>query len=129
MRPAPVLFANDAALQEALHLWQKRLRLQDLDIYADLVGAADMENGNEGECKASARFPSAHIRLLRAEDWRLRSNETSCAPVRDMEVDLVHELLHVAMRDFDPRDQDSLAYDRYECFVECMARCLVALVR
>lgn len=48
---------------------------------------------------------------------------------QDMEVSLVHELLHIPLKYFTDPEQSSLEYIHMEAFIEGMARLLVSMSR
>jgi hypothetical protein len=84
---------------EALCLeWQRTLRLQDWQIKVKIArgNGLDLPEGIQGRCEWVIKRRSAFIRLLDPVDW-----DKTCLWPQDMEVTLVHELLHLHMAPFD----------------------------
>ena len=83
---------NTAQARKLCLEWQKRLRLQDWKLEVSVVRAADMSlNEAVAEYSCTLERKTAIIRLLDPID-----NETLGLGVndRDMEKDLVHEIVH-----------------------------------
>jgi len=105
--------------------WQKRLRIQDWDIDVEIVDRSDIIDRVDGDvlgaCHCYDTKKRAHILLL---------NPREIKPGEDnLEVVLVHELLHVVMpvQDLGIKiDHKSPAYIAYERIVDQMARAFVA---
>lgn len=124
-----MIYADDAELQAGLAKWRKILRLQDWDLFAELVSAADMD-GATGKCYALPTKQCARISMLRREDFRDPCRDRGVAiGDGDMERVLVHELIHAHMRLMYPDDWETLEGNIQERFVETMAQCFVALDR
>tara|TARA_R110000868_G_scaffold24258_3_gene96132 strand:- start:984 stop:1349 length:366 start_codon:yes stop_codon:yes gene_type:complete len=112
-------------LNAALTKWQKRLRIQDWDIELEVVDRSTIIDKADsdvlGACQCFDTKKRAQILLLRPED--IKPGEDN------IEVILVHELLHVVMPVQDLRlniDQKDPAYIAYERIVDQMARAFVA---
>jgi hypothetical protein len=122
----PVIYETQEELNAALAVWQKRLRLQDWDVRAEIKKGDDMGGDATGRIIVWFDQKSAWIRLMRHTDWP--GNNCSLWPP-DMEQTLVHEMLHIPCKPFEPVDQDSKEFALLEQHIEVQANCLVALVR
>lgn len=116
-------YSNQAELDAGLAEWQKRLRLQDWDIRAALKGSTDLESwGRNNVC---FDHHTSYIRMRDAEgllgcDWDAFGEP-------DHEAILVHELLHIHVDPFCPKDKDSHAFAMMEQAVNTLSHCLVAM--
>lgn len=123
-----MIYASQSELDAAVAKWQKILRLQDWDLTVELATGADLDS--VGGCNAAENMQMARIRVLRQEDWRGNTKGSWCVTdIRDMEVDLVHEMIHCLMRLIEPKTRDSVEWNLYERFVESLAGTLVNLDR
>lgn len=90
-----VIYKTQEELDAALAEWQIRLRLQDWDITAKVVRRDDIDTDPSNRKAATVyrewRLNSADIKILDPIDRVGRAE-------RDMESDLVHELLHIHTR-------------------------------
>lgn len=80
--------------QKALAFWQKQLRVQDWNITVTVVRKSEVEGGY-AEVETSYAYRSAKIRLVDPVDFEDSDGERE----RDMEDSLVHELLHIVLKD------------------------------
>ncbi|WP_416149421.1 hypothetical protein ACM26V_00025 [Salipaludibacillus sp. HK11] len=112
-------------LNERAAYWQKVLGLQDWDVQVKKARAEAFDGDREGECEYLSNSKTARIRILDESHY-----PTDAWDEQDMELTLVHELLHLhfsAIRD--------LAYelDHYVMFEEQainkMSQALVHLER
>lgn len=87
-------FTTDTA-KTALEYWQKRLRLQDWDLTLEIVRKSKITTGEFAEVEWSRIYRNAEIKLLDPVDFE----EADTARQKDMEDSLVHELLHLVLRD------------------------------
>lgn len=78
-------------------------------------------------CRTVLSEKSALIRFVDADDTT--SADTEIFGGRDMEEDLVHELLHLHTEPFSPDDRDSTEYEAIEQAVSVLANCIARLVR
>ena len=88
---------NDAALAKLCAEWQKRLRLQDWDVLVSYISKEEKEKEEIG-CAITefhSQFKSVKIKVARPEDV---AQYDICT---DIEVTLVHELLHLCCDPFD----------------------------
>jgi hypothetical protein len=102
--------------------WQIRLRLQDWNIRVQCVP----EMGGFARVRSSARVKEAVIYLCTPET--VPSDWLGC---RDIEVTLVHELLHLHARKFDGKlgDDESAEHVSFEAMIELTAIALVEAKR
>jgi hypothetical protein len=117
---------NEAELRELCALWQKRLRLQDWNVSLEIVNARDLDGGF-ANCRTVLREKAALIRVTDPADST--SADTEIFGGRDVEEDLVHELLHLSCEPFSPEDRDSTEYEAIEQMVGVLANCIVRIVR
>lgn len=117
---------NEAELRELCTLWQKRLRLQDWNVRLEVVEARVL-NGAFANCRTALSEKSALIRFTDADDTS--SADTEIFGGRDMEEDLVHELIHLHAEPFSPDDRDSTEYEAIEQAVGVLANCIVRMSR
>ncbi len=83
-------------VKNCLKKWQAILRLQDWDIDVSVVpAAAFMQDGCSGECGTSPLHKSASIHLVIPRDYYLLGSKET--PDYDMEMTLIHELVHVSL--------------------------------
>lgn len=117
---------TEARLRELCALWQKRLRLQDWNVRLEVVSAKDLDGGF-ANCRTVLREKAALIRVTDPADST--SADTEVVGGRDVEEDIVHELLHVACEPFSPDDRNSTEYEAIEQAVGVLANCIVRLTR
>lgn len=77
-------------LEESLRYWQERLRLQDWIIEVRIVRAREMSRDCAAQVNWTLSKKMATIQILDQVDY-----PPDCMGSRDMENDLVHELLHL----------------------------------
>jgi len=81
-------------MSELCRYWQMVLKLQDWNIDVELCSTRDLERLKEGQRTAfNTVYPSLHKSFIRIKELEERYNEDGLE--EDMEVDLVHELLHL----------------------------------
>lgn len=110
-------------LEEACAYWQNRLRLNSWDISIGICRQSDFNNKDaQGEVDYEIAAGTAIIRILDSLDF-------PDSPFnQDMEVTLVHELLHLHFSAFEPED-GTLASTLMERTIERLAKTLVGLKR
>ena len=114
-------FLIQSDLQERLGYWQKRLRLQDWDVEIKVVRHYDTTEEDVRayvefcDNKRTARITFVDPADLGPERW----------PVESLEQSLVHELLHLHMRGFEPK-ADTPAYTAMEQAVHALAGALTS---
>jgi hypothetical protein len=74
-----------------LHLWQKRLHLEDWKIEVKVVRIWDLEQGTLGHIDWSIPHKTATIKILNPADYELPKDRIP----PDMELSIVHELVHL----------------------------------
>lgn len=84
-------------------VWQERLRLQDWDITVRFARVTEFEHKSTmGDCDTFPDKRSALIRIQDPQDWHEAPSHLASCPW-DLELTLVHELLHVHFRKSQPR--------------------------
>lgn len=121
-----MIYKNQQALDRAVALWQKRLRLQDWDITASVIRAADFGRfGMCGACDPDVRNMEVEVMLLDPADY----DEHYLDPNYDMEETLVHEMLHIKMARLVKQLPEGTSDDEEETLVKQLARSLVEAYR
>ena len=119
------IYENDEQLQQALAEWQKILRLQDWIIKASIRRERDMYLANSS---AAVRYNyekrMAFIHIMDPIDY-----EPDLMVPQDMEISLVHELLHLHYAGFDQTEKGTIEYALVEQSIEAISRALVELKR
>jgi hypothetical protein len=108
---------------ELLRQWKTRLRLDDWDITIEFSKHMD----GLGECRMAAKYKQARIKMKDPEFI-----DPDGLTIRDPEVTLVHELLHVQagqLTEFLGRSENERWHDEMERVVELTAIALVNLRR
>jgi hypothetical protein len=105
--------------------WQKILRLQDWKIDLRIVKRYEMSTPwRVAECQPSLESKWTSIKLLDAADLNPNSPDQD----KDQELCIVHELLHLHIRPFEPK-HDTLESTMMEACIESTAQALVNLNR
>ena len=110
-------FVNDA-----LHVWQERMNLKDWDIHVELVRADKLEPKTLGNIHWDTDVKKATIDVLSPLDYQLPYN----AMLADMEVTVVHELVHLELASL-PRSDASRRVEEHA--VNEIANALLRLAR
>lgn len=114
-----------AKLHEAVDYWATLLSLGGWEIDVSVIKAEEMPDGAEGACSTYPKLNYARIQLISPDDYpTLRSPWPY-----DMELTLVHELLHVVHWTDDTDEDSGLRNTLHERAVETTAQALVALKR
>lgn len=104
--------------------WQEKLRLSHWDIAVRVCKAKDMPlKGVQAANEISLTNEQALISVLDSDDY------PASVFAQDMEVSLVHELLHIPLKYVADPDRETLEYVHMEAFIEGLARLLVSLSR
>ena len=115
---------SDDELKKLCAEWQDRLRLQAWDIDASICRASEFVLPNCcGENEWNHQNNKSEIRILDHVDF------PKIKFPQDMEVALVHELLHLCFESFEPKNKESLRFDLMERTIERLANVLVELKR
>lgn len=124
---------TDEILAEVVAHWQRILRLADWEVQSHLVAEHEFNDANAvGACFAHLPRRAAQVLLLRRETRleRWKAHEGTLFYGRHpMEVDVVHELLHIwtkqlGLHDAAPESKESLAMEQ---MVESLATAFVGL--
>ena len=99
---APNQEAVSKFVNDALHVWQERMNLKDWKIRVELVRADKLEPRTLGNVHWDTDTKSATIGVLSPLDYQLPYN----AMLADMEVTVVHELVHIELASL-PRSEAS----------------------
>jgi hypothetical protein len=111
---------------EKVWVWQKRLHLEDWDISVAVARAGEMKPKTLGHIGWDRARKSAAIQVLDPADYRLPLD----AILRDIEVTVVHELIHLEMMRMLPGLQRTESYRaEEERVVNHMAGALLDLDR
>src|SRR6476660_10640149 len=86
----PAVVSNEQ-VHDWLHLWQKRLHLEDWKVEVRIVRIWDLEQGTLGHIDWSAAHKTAVIKVLNPADYELPKDKVPA----DMELSIVHELVHL----------------------------------
>jgi hypothetical protein len=105
-------------LLELSRYWQRQLRLEDWDLQLHVNVRPEMLDGATGQCRTNLVLRAAKIFIADPSLLDLEDLEV----MRDVEVTLVHELLHVALADVKDHSAGEPAIER-------IARALVFLHR
>jgi hypothetical protein len=105
--------------------WQRILRLQDWIISVGIFRKRDMKGENRcGEVEWTLEKRMASIRILDPVDY-----PDGLMEEQDMELTLVHELLHLHLVAVTPDHEDELRHCALEQAIDAISRGLVALKR
>jgi len=115
-------------LNATLHYWQNVLELQDWRISVEFIPDAQMPKGSSGMSQSDSALKMAEIVVLRPEDYALRPELPSGkrAIERDIEDTVVHELLHLRLKDLAGADSEHLKAAE-ECAVVRITTALLKL--
>ena len=123
-----MIYETQEQLDAALVKWQAILRLQDWNIDAKVQPLRDFQGDSVwARCHPKPKKKDAFIQL-RDQAYYLNEVEERWTRPRDMEVDLVHELLHIHFERFEP-DEEGMQFDAMEAVIETLARQFVMLDR
>lgn len=116
--------ADGRALTELCAEWQKRLRLMDWLVTVRYRRADDMPLANKGGCCSwKITLKAAVVDVLDPVDYPADSHF-----LQDVEVTVVHELLHLHIAPF-VADDDTPEDIAQEQAIECIAQALVKAKR
>lgn len=110
--------------KERLEYWKKWLRLSDWDIVVRVARSYDMPANTQGRCEWTDSRKEALIKLLDPTDW-----DPSTIYPQDMEVTLVHELIHLHLSVLADRRSASIEDTILEQAIHALAYSLVGLDR
>ncbi len=112
-------------LKQKCKEWQEILSLQDWDVKPGIYRADSFKTeGSQAECDWVLKEKMAIIRILDPVDYP----ENKLWP-QDMEISLVHELIHLHVAPFDETKAGSLQEIMMEQATDLIARALVRLIR
>ena len=124
-----MIYESQEELDAGVAKWAKVLRLQDWDITAKICVQREFTDGDSvwGRCHPKPKKKDAYIQIRDQADY-LNTVEEHLTLPRDMEVDLVHEMLHIHFQPFEP-DEEGPEWTAMEAAIETLARALVKLDR
>ena len=106
-------------LNNILKKWQKRLGLSDWSITIAFRDCRDMDNST-GKVLLQQNLQNADIRIMQESDRQKTDRADG-----DIELDVVHELVHIRLWAIDPRDAEGILYTCREQAVEWIAKALI----
>lgn len=118
------IFPKDE-LENKLKYWQVILGLEYWDIKIKLDRAINLKDGSMAHVNYVLPKASALIQIVIPEDY----NEMGITWPQDMEISLVHELLHVKFAAFDDTEKGTLPDTMMEQTVDSLAKILVTMDR
>ncbi|WP_136604659.1 hypothetical protein [Paenibacillus dokdonensis] len=119
-----VIFDNKQ-LQEKCAEWQRILRLQDWIVDIGISRSRDMNLDNaQAEIVPCLPKRMATVRILDSVDY-----PPDCAEPQDMELSLVHELLHIHLFPLFADREDEMRLIAEEQAIEAISRGLIYLYR
>jgi hypothetical protein len=89
-------------VHDILPFWQRRLQLQDWTIYVLLSRPEDLRPGTVGNIHWDAEKKSATIRVMDVSGY----TSDAAAMLKDMQVTVVHELVHLELASLPVSDAD-----------------------
>lgn len=106
--------------------WKRILRLEDWDIKAKICrgNGLNMPEGTQGRCEWTEKRKEAFIKLMDPTDW-----DSTCMYPQDMEVTLVHELIHLHCAPFDTFKESTPEDTAMEQMIVRLSQALVGLKR
>lgn len=122
------MICSEKKLRKLCRTWQKRLRLQDWDVRVSIQRTAAFGDcGVEGKCERCDQDRVAVIGVLHPEDHLQRRATGEWLSTRqDMEVVLVHELLHLTLADWSTPSYPAVEWVAKEVAIQRTAEALVA---
>lgn len=106
-------------LQVILKKWQKRLGLSDWSITVAFRDCRDMDNA-QGATHLQPNAQNAEMRIMKIEDRQQTDQADS-----DIELDVVHELIHVRLWSIDPPSPDRTLDICREQAIDWIAKALI----
>ena len=116
---------TEAQLRHMCRRWQKRLRLQDwhADVRVLRLSEMDEESGC-GQSFVREQCKDSSIGIVDPRDYK-----SDASFPYDMEVTLVHELIHLHLMPFEPASRRETEHAAFEAAIDCLAEALVLLGR
>ncbi|PWT98924.1 MAG: hypothetical protein C5B51_28380 [Terriglobia bacterium] len=91
----------ESRLERQMHLWQKRLGLDEWNLSLRLVRQSEIDSNSWGAAEWDPANRTGTISVLDPRDYNLRGGELKL----DMECTIVHELVHIQVSPLDARDE------------------------
>lgn len=110
--------------RDRLEYWKQQLRLSDWDIVVRIARAYDMPANTQGRCEWTDSRKEALIKILDPTDW-----DKDIIFPQDMEVTLVHELIHLHLSVLTNKQSESIEDTVLEQAIHALAYALVGLDR
>jgi hypothetical protein len=108
-------------LKKLLAKYQKRLRLQDFVIEARYASADELEDAFG---RTRIRWHLGTATVLICEPSQITSDAIDC---RNVELTLVHELLHIVLTPITDREPTGLVDEMQEQTIEKLARAIIGI--
>jgi hypothetical protein len=103
------MILTEKQLQEKARYWQEVLRLRDWDLIVKKENKKSFDDSTEGNCEFLVSSKCAYIRILNEDDYP----DDSWVP-QDMELTLVHELLHLHFAQIREHSDSVPLYEDFE---------------
>jgi hypothetical protein len=110
---------DEQFLADVISKWSKRLGLSDWTITACFREARDMHQA-PANTRIRVNIQQADIHILQPEDRQLSDPQDA-----DMELDIVHELIHIRLWAIDPEEPEGVLYACREQAIEWLAKALI----
>lgn len=91
----------ESRLERQMHLWQKRLGLDEWNLSLRIVRQGEIDRNSWGAAEWDPQAKTGMISVLDPRDYNLRGGELRL----DMECTIVHELVHIQVSPLDARDE------------------------
>lgn len=108
---------------EKLEYWKRKLGLDSWEIKVFLKKQSFLGLTRQAYCEWTLAKSAAVINIVCHEDW------DGNIWFQDMEMSLVHELLHIKTATFEKFEENSLQDTMYEQFIDSMSKILVTIDR
>jgi hypothetical protein len=115
---------NEDQLRDLCGKWQEALRLTNWDVFLSIARGFDMPQGTSAYVDMMHEKDQAVLRVLAPGDY-----PGDCPYPADMELSLVHELVHVRLAELTPENTDVSATRQMEKIVHAISVTLVAMQR
>lgn len=125
MREGTIHLTQEQA-EVLLPVWQKILRVSDWKVKVRIArgNGLEIDTHTQGTCEWVNTKKQGYIKLLDPIDW-----DHTLAYPQDMEVTLVHELLHLLFQPFDTFEGGTPQHNAMEQAIDILSYSLVGLRR
>ncbi len=91
----------ESRLERQMHLWQRRLGLEDWNLSVRVVRQSEIDPNAWGAAEWDPEAKTGMISVLDPRDYNLRGGDLKL----DQECTIVHELVHIQVSPLDARDE------------------------